>query len=266
VRENAHEVEGPDFIIDFLLQSIIRPLFSKSKPAAITAAGRKSMPSSAPPRNYNISESLDPARKPWKYTSPFSIAVLEWAVTNSSVNNPSFLPIKYFYTNPYLNQENIMERSWNLFIPPLVTLLDDPSTPIRSRALSILSSFLPKIGGKRLKQTGLAEVFEEAVMPTLMFLPSITPVDESMQLLPPAYNALFVLADVRWGKASNAEIEPESKVSAEKLKFYDHIMRKGILTGYGHAHEHVKIVVLLTEQIGFIVEKMGLAAVKHLKV
>lgn len=102
LRENVHEVEGPEFIIDFLLQSIIRPLFSKSKPAAITAAGRKAMPSSAPPRNYNISESLDPARKPWKYTSPFSIAVLEWAVTKSSVNNPSSLPIKYCYTNSYL--------------------------------------------------------------------------------------------------------------------------------------------------------------------
>jgi hypothetical protein len=87
LRENAHEVEGPNFI---------RPLFSKSKPAAITAAGRKAMPSSAPPRNYNISESLDPARKPWKYTSPFSIAVLEWAVTNSSVNNPFFCPHQIF--------------------------------------------------------------------------------------------------------------------------------------------------------------------------
>lgn len=159
-----------------------------------------------------------------------------------------------------------MERSWNLFVPPLVTLLDDPSTPIRSRSLSILSAFLPKIGGKRLQQTGLAEVFEEAVMPTLMFLPSITPVNESIQLLPPAYNALFILADVRWGTGSNAGIEPESKTSIEKMKFYDQIMRKGILRGYGHAHEHVKIVILLTEEIGTIVEKMGLAAVKHLKV
>jgi Tti2 family len=85
LREPAHEILDPGLIIDFLLQNIIRPLFSKSKPAAITATGRKAMPSSAPPRNYSVSDSLDPAKKPWKYTSPFSIAVFEWAVKNSSV-------------------------------------------------------------------------------------------------------------------------------------------------------------------------------------
>lgn len=103
LQEHLHEVEYPEFIIDFVLQSIIRPLFSKSKPAAITATGRKAMPSSAPPHNYTVSESLNPARKPWKYTSPFSIAVLEWAVTNSSVNShASFFPLsfmKYYHTN-----------------------------------------------------------------------------------------------------------------------------------------------------------------------
>lgn len=82
---HAGQVHTPELIIGVLLQTIIRPLFSKSKPAAITAAGRKAMPSSAPPRDYNISDSFDPAQKPWKYTSPSSMTMFEWAAENSSV-------------------------------------------------------------------------------------------------------------------------------------------------------------------------------------
>jgi hypothetical protein len=51
------------------------------------------MPSSAPPKRYNVSDASDPAQKPWKYTSPYSIPVLEWVVENSSVFPPLFLPI-----------------------------------------------------------------------------------------------------------------------------------------------------------------------------
>jgi hypothetical protein len=157
-------------------------------------------------------------------------------------------------------------QSWNLFIPPLLTLLDDSSTPIRARGLSILASFIPKMGGKLLKQTGLGEVFEEAVMPTLTFLPTITPVDESIQLLEPAYDALFVLADARWEFDRRAESGRERESQQQLMKFYDRIMRKGILTGYLHAHEHLIIVELLTKEIGVLVTKMGVHAVKHLKV
>jgi hypothetical protein len=157
-------------------------------------------------------------------------------------------------------------QSWNLFIPPLLALLDDPSTPIRSRGLSILTSFLPKMGGELLKRSGLGEVLEAAVIPTLMFLPSITPIDESMQLLGPAYDALFVLADVRWGVDGAVENDQEHENQEERMKLYDRIMRKGILTGYLHAHEHLRIAELLISKMGVLVEKMGIHAVKHLKV
>lgn len=83
---HAHEIRAPEFIIEFLLKTIIRPLFSKSKPPSITATGRKAMPSSDMPRNYNMSDSFDPALKPWKYLSPFSITVFEWVVENAPVN------------------------------------------------------------------------------------------------------------------------------------------------------------------------------------
>jgi hypothetical protein len=157
-------------------------------------------------------------------------------------------------------------QSWNLFTPPLLTLLDDSNTSTRSRGLSILSSFLPKMGGERLQRTGLGDVFEDAVMPTLMFLPNITPVDESIELLRPAYNALFVLADVRWMVEGTLDTQTKVKNQQEQAKFYDRIMRQGILTGYAHAYEHLKIVELLIGEISGLVGKMGVHTVKHLKV
>lgn len=85
LEQYTHEVKNSELIINFLIQEIIRPLFSKSKPTAISSAGRKAMPPSVPLRGSNMSDALDPAKKPWKYTAPFSIVVFEWAVATASV-------------------------------------------------------------------------------------------------------------------------------------------------------------------------------------
>lgn len=51
-----------------------------------------------------------------------------------------------------------------------------------------------------LTQTGLGFVFEDAVAPTLMFLPSLTPIKESELLVPAAWEAIFTLCDVWFSK------------------------------------------------------------------
>jgi len=126
-----------------------------------------------------------------------------------------------------------------------------------------------------LLQTGLADVFEDAITPTLMFLPSLTPVDESVQLLEPAYQALFTLGDILYrdtqlksratrdgAEKDKNEIEKKEK----EFKFWDRVIRKGILTGYAHANEYPAIVEVLVRNLGVVIEKMGIKAVKHLKV
>lgn len=144
-----------------------------------------------------------------------------------------------------------------MFIPPLLTLLDDLQTDVRRRGLLVLAEFLKKVSSKVLKQTGLGEVFEDAVIPTLLFLPTLTPVEESMRLLRPAYSALFLLADVRF---------PEHEDQFEKMKLLDRIMRQGIFQGYHHSADSVPIVKLLLEQTGILICRMKMYAVKHLKV
>jgi len=174
-------------------------------------------------------------------------------------------------------QEHIIKSSWNLFIPPLLTLLDDTSNRIRYRGLLLLSSLLPRFPKSLLEQTGLDSVFEEAVMPTLLYLPNLTPVEESVALLPAAYRALFVLGDVRFPLSSppqyvgslslNGKTKEEKDYEAKKdcLKFLDRIMRQGVLTGYAHSSKHPAIAKILVQQIGVLVQKMGVHAVKHLK-
>lgn len=139
-----------------------------------------------------------------------------------------------------------------------MTLIDDPSTSIRSRGLRILSVFLPRFPPKLLQQTGLGPVFEDAVHPTLLFLPSITPADESVRLLPSVYRALDVLAEVRFGEGE--------KDIAERTKFFDRIMREGILGGFFHVAEYPAIIEVIIEQLSIVVSRMGINSVKHLKV
>jgi len=94
-------------------------------------------------------------------------------------------------------------------------------------------------------------------MPTLLYLPNLTPVEESLVLLPAAYSALGVLCDVRF--------DGGEKVN-ERFSALDRVMRQGVFMGYNHASEHPAIMQVLLEQMKILVEKMGLHAVKHLKV
>lgn len=154
-------------------------------------------------------------------------------------------------------KDEIVSEAWPLFIPPLVTLLDDSKTEIRVRGLEIIASFLQNFPARLLKQTGLGEVFEEAIMPTLLYLPNLTPADESITLLRPAYDALYILADCRF---------PLKEEQAAKMRSMDRIMRHGILQGYHHSSEHPQIVKVLVEELDKMANRMQIHSVTYLKV
>ncbi|KUJ07030.1 uncharacterized protein LY89DRAFT_632043 [Mollisia scopiformis] len=255
----TQQIHSKEFIIGHVIQLFIRPLFSKSKPEAITSTGRKAMPTSAPPRRHDVAE-LERASKPWKYEAPYSVTVFSWAVENAS--------------------QEIITAHWNMFMPPLLTLLDTSTTPILVRGLETLSAFLTKFSSKLLNQTGLGEVFEDAVMPTLLYLPSITPIEESVQILPTAFGALFTLVDVQCPiptlsisqstalsvTTSNSKTSStKPKTPDQRLAFLDRLLRKGILTAHLHASEHPQITAILLSSLSTLVSKMGISSVKHLK-
>ncbi|KAK3318567.1 hypothetical protein B0H66DRAFT_243527 [Apodospora peruviana] len=231
------------FIVDVVLQNYLRRLFSKSKPSSITASGRKAAYSDGNDDGRQSGLPDDSKEtKPWKFTDHRAISVVAWAVDEAD--------------------EQLISKHWPLFIPVLLTLVDDNTTSVRRRGLVILTKFLAKFPDKTLHDTGLAQVFEEAVFPTLSYLPSLTPENDSVQLLVPAFEALRCLAR----KQSTAAAK--SGVTAGKEKenmMLGKVLREGVFPAYFHAKDHVRIVEVLCQQTGLIIGQMGIHAVKHLK-
>lgn len=159
-------------------------------------------------------------------------------------------------------QEALISKQWPLFIPVILTLLDDVSTRIRSRGLVILNEFLVKFPNHILRDTGLASVFEDAVFPTLHFLPNTTPEAESIQLLVPSYAALLALAKKADAKPKTGQYYNDTP----KANLLDKILREGVFAAYFHAKEHIRIVEVLLISTAQIMKEMGIYAVKHLKV
>ena len=149
-----------------------------------------------------------------------------------------------------------MQANWPLIAPPLLALLDDSSLEYKIIGCNSLLSLLEKCPSTLLERTGLGEVFENAVMPCLSYLPTLTEEPKSLRVLGAAYPLLIQLALVRF---------PDDKHAA-RIRALDRVLRNGIIKGYGHAGEHVKIAELFVHQITRLVNEMGIEFVKHLKV
>ena len=150
-----------------------------------------------------------------------------------------------------------MQADWPLIIPPLLALIDDSSIKYRIKGCDTLSVFLQKCSSLLLEQTGLGEIFESAVMPCLLSLPSLTEEAESLKMLRAAYPALISLALLRF---------PGEKHQASKIKALDKVLREGVVKGYAQAGEYVRIAELLVNEMTELVERLGVESVKHLKV
>ncbi|KAI1466957.1 uncharacterized protein F4812DRAFT_71759 [Daldinia caldariorum] len=242
------------FIVDDVLAGFLRPLFSKSRPAAITASGRKAEYVEEASR-YDGAARESSETKPWKYAHRYAVTVFEWAVRHA--DSP------------------LLQAHWPLFTPVLLTLIDEPGpAPLKIRALGILRAFWARCPQTLMRDTGLAEVFEQAVFPAVLYLPSLTPEDEALQILGAAYPVLIEMAGLTIdqhtatvGSASTAETQKpaHSQITEAQRRLLDKIIREGIMVGYHHAKDHVRLVGLFCETLVCIINGMGILAVKHLK-
>ncbi|KAI0114033.1 hypothetical protein GGR51DRAFT_475584 [Nemania sp. FL0031] len=261
------------FITEDVLTGFLRPLFAKSRPTTVTASGRPAAFPEPPPR-YAQGDGFggdDVAlKKPWKYARRYAITVFEWAVDNADTD--------------------LLQQHWHLFTPILLTLLDEPQpASLKLRALSIFRSFWRLCPDGLLSRTGLADVFEQAVFPAVLSLPSLTPEAESLALLGAGYPALFDMvglggvdtsattseggnkAKEGQGEGSN-DLKTSSKHEAQakgfteaQRKLLDKIVREGIMVGYHHAKQHVRLVNFFCQTLSRLVGGMGILSVKYLK-
>ncbi|KAI9789432.1 MAG: CCA tRNA nucleotidyltransferase, mitochondrial [Candelina submexicana] len=250
ISENAlNEVQTlKTAFIEHILKNVVRPLFDNSTNQSVTSQGRKA---TKPKRQKHNSMDSELSMKPWKFDHNYSLDLLSWALRNSD--------------------EALVEKSWPMIIPPVLTILDDDSPGVKARGCELLDDLLKITSSTLLERTGLGQVLTDAVMPCLLYLPTLTPEAESIRLLSAAYPALITLARARFTPAthqralSEARRDPERRPN-DRVKYFDEILREGVLGGYRHAGEHVKIAELLVRQIAVILDQMGIQAVKHTKV
>lgn len=151
----------------------------------------------------------------------------------------------------------MIEANWPLIIPPLLALTDDTSIVCKIRGCECLTTFLQVVPAVLLQRTGLGQVFESALTPCLLYLPSLTEESQSLQILAAAYPALISLAQVQFPDTKNRDL---------RMKALDRILRQSVLKGYTMAGDNVKIAEFLVNQITVVTDEMGIDFIRHLKV
>lgn len=222
-----------DSLITQLLLDYVKPLFLKCKSSVLTDQGRKAI---APLPGNAVPSDFESGSKPWKFQSPHIVTIFQWILEQLDAA--------------------MVEKHWPLIIPPLLTILDDVSIPLKIRGCQLLKILLDVVPASLLEQSGLGEVFHDTLMPYLLFLPSLTPEEESIPLLNTTYDTVLALTMARYRT---------TKTNPPKVRNLDAIFRYGILKGYTHAGEKVRIAELLMKKSTDLVNAMGIYCVKHLK-
>lgn len=96
----------------------------------------------------------------------------------------------------------------------------------------------------------------DIVFPSLSYLPTLTPVDDSTIILGSAFEVLLDLYD---------SLRESGMGSNELLWLSDKIFRKGILSAYHHAGEYLDITSVLMGYTATLLNELGISAVKYLK-
>lgn len=222
-----------DILIRDLLLDHVKPLFVKSRNPVLTDQARKAV---SPLPRPNAPSDFESANKPWKFQSPHIVTIFQWIL--SELNS------------------SLVEAHWPLIIPPLLTILDDVSIIYKIKGCELLILLLKVAPSDLLERSGLGEIFHNTLMPYLLYLPSLTPEEESIPLLDAAYTALIALTAARYGTY---------ETTTSRIKALDAIFRYGILKGHAHAGENVRIASLLMRKSTDLVHTMGIHCVKHLK-
>ncbi|EAW14518.1 Tti2 family protein [Aspergillus clavatus NRRL 1] len=250
-------------LIERLLTERIKPLFAKTKNPAITEAGRKNFhPVPLPRFDASI---IDPETKPWKIQSVYATTLLSWVIAQYQSKDRSHL-----------------EAHFPLLVPPVLALIDDDSIAYKTRGCILLSQILSPIRESRsdiLQRTNLASVFEDAVRPCLLCLPSITPEDDAIKLLNVAYPALLSLLQTNYLNASpSGMLKPSAAHKDAYISGVTKTLRENIIPSFHHisstnrtssssfaSFPYPRLSTLLVNQMCPLLFELGIHTTKYLQ-
>ncbi|EKJ69349.1 hypothetical protein NXS19_007633 [Fusarium pseudograminearum] len=217
----------PGFIANDILESTLKPLFTKHS-SRITASGRPSQYATVDDRSRAFSEVQS-----WRSKVPWAEATIQWTINTS--------------TAP------VIKEHWPLFMPVLLALVEDESIEVKAKGLKSLTVFVEKCPAQILQGRGIGRVFADVTFPLLLYLPSVTPENESITIIGPAYDVLIKLAECT-GSPENTE----------RRRFFDKILRDGVFAGYHHASQYMRIMQVLIQKTAAVINCMGIYSIKHL--
>ncbi|KAF7716156.1 Uncharacterized protein PECH_005432 [Penicillium ucsense] len=250
-------------IIDKLLKEKLRPLFTKIKNPAITTEGRKNFHPT--PLSRFDGTVLNDELKPWKFNDIYATRILAWIISQYQSSSKSEL-----------------EAHFPLMVPALLALIDDNSLTFKRIGCELFSKVLQPIqksGSDILLRTNLTSVFEDAIAPCLLSLPTITPEDDSLKLLGAAYPALLSLFQT----AYEAPRPKSSKDQAEKAKEkyiakVTKILRSNLVSSFHHissstpatlstsaSFPHPRLSAFLVEWMIVFIKELGIHTTKYLQ-
>ncbi|RMZ77694.1 hypothetical protein DV738_g4330, partial [Chaetothyriales sp. CBS 135597] len=255
----------PEALLE-LLTKVVKPLFIGGHPR-VTPAGRRPAYAPAPilsQSSSHISIDEDPR---WRLSLTFPL--LQWI-------------LNAYRSLPQPKRRQVLEAQFPLLIPPILNLIDDIPSNSRSDGFSLLRLLCDTISSADsdiLKRTGLMDVCFDAIKSNFMLLPTLTPEDESLQVLQQLYPAAFALVRACFGVGGAAKTCPSHQGSVlllsldeedKRQKYLKAILRHGLLASLTHlgvgssSVSHVQLTTFLLSQLIPTVEAMGLAAVTHL--
>ncbi|CRG83670.1 hypothetical protein PISL3812_01025 [Talaromyces islandicus] len=251
-------------IVEQISKSKIRSIFAKTKNIAITGAGRKNLHPMPQPRfDGNI---FNPEAKPWKHVDVYATTVLEWVLSQYTPSDIARL-----------------EDQFQFYVPPILSLLDDESPSFKYRGCDLLIRFLKPIQSSNsdlLRRTNLSSVFDDALTPTLLSLPTLTPEDESLQILGITYEALLLTLQTRYHIYHSSSDQQEDNGAAYTSRLTT-LLRDNVISSFHHISSYTptsktepsmlasfpypRLSTFILDQLKTVIHHIGIHTTKYLQ-
>jgi len=143
-----------------------------------------------------------------------------------------------------------IEKTIGLIIPPILSLIDDYNVNFKTRGVFILDHLLKKLKPDIIQQTGLGEVFYEALSKCLTYQSE----ESHVSLLRQSFSAIISLISLT---------EPTD--SERRYIKYEQILSNNVVKGFVFSGDKIVIRIVLLQQIPKLAEELGIVMVKYLQ-
>lgn len=167
-------------------------------------------------------------------------------------------------------------------MPPILSLIDDEALSYKAKGCDLLLALLGPLEQAKsdiLGRTNLDSVFQEALSPCLLSLPTITPENESIHLLKSAYPAILAVIRVRFqSQTTKSQTEKPNEESQKHISALTNVLRHSIISSYNHissprptedtpisSFPYPRLSTLLLTQLSSLLHDLGIHSTKHLR-